>query len=67
MSFGVKVSGTFIIDAVDGAGAEGAGAGADTGSCVLQALPPHGSLPPDIRLAAATVAALVAGALGAVG
>lgn len=59
MSAAVKVSGTFIIeDGAAGAGAgarEGAGAGA--GSGVLQALPPHGSMPPDMAFAAAAVAA----------
>jgi hypothetical protein len=63
MSFGVKVSGIFIIDAVEGAGTAGEGAR----SGVLQALPPHGSLPADIMLAAAAVAALGAGTLGAGG
>jgi hypothetical protein len=61
-SFGVKVSGTFIIDAV-----EDAGAGEDAASGVLHALPPHGSRLPDIMLAAAAFAALVAGALGGAG
>jgi hypothetical protein len=59
MSCGVKVSGTFIIDAVEGAAAAGEGAR----SGVLHALPPHGSRLPDIMLAAAAFAALVAGAL----
>lgn len=63
MSFGVRVSGTFIMDAVDGAGAAGEGAR----SAVLQALPPHGSRLPDIMLAAAAVAALGAETLGAGG
>jgi len=63
MSFGVRVSGTFIMDAVEGAAATGEGAR----SGVLHALPPHGSRLPDIMLAAAAFAALVAGALGGAG
>lgn len=52
MSLAVKVSGTFIIDAVDGA----AGAGPGVGSGVLQALPPQGSMLADIILTAVAVA-----------
>jgi hypothetical protein len=62
-SFGVNVSGTFIMDAGEGA----AGAADGTGSGVLQAFPPHGSRLADIMLAAAAFAALVAGALGGAG
>jgi len=50
MSLAVRVSGTFIMDAVDDGA--GAGAGAGTGSGLLQALPPQGSIIP----AAAAVA-----------
>lgn len=64
-SLGVRVSGTFIIDAAEGAGAGATGEGARSG--VLHAFPPHGSRLPDIMLAAAAVAALGAGALGAAG
>lgn len=60
-SLAVNVSGTFIIDAAEGAG--GAGAGAVTGSGVLHALPPHGSIMP----AAAAVAVGTAGLGGADG
>jgi hypothetical protein len=62
-SLGVKVSGTFIMDAGEGA----AGAADGAGSGVLHAFPPHGSRLPDIMLAAAVVAALADGALGAAG
>lgn len=51
------------MDAVEAAGAAGEGAR----SGVLQALPPHGSRLPDIIFAAAAVAALGAGTLGAGG
>ncbi len=61
-SFGVKVSGTFIMDAVEGAAADD-----EAGSGVLHALPPHGSRLPDIMLAVAVLAALVLGALGGAG
>lgn len=63
MSLGVKVSGTFIMDAVDGA----AGAGSGAGSGVLQALPPQGSMLADIILAAAAVATGTSGFGGAEG
>lgn len=62
-SFGVKVSGTFIMDAGESAAESGDGAG----SGVLHAFPPHGSRLPAIMLAAAAFAALGAGALGAAG
>lgn len=58
-SFGVNVSGTFIMDA----GENAAGPGDEAGSGVLHAFPPHGSRLPDIMLAAAAFAALVTGAL----
>lgn len=57
MSLAVKVSGTFIMDAVD---VVGAGAGAGVGSGLLQALPPQGSIIP----AAAAVAAGTSGFAG---
>lgn len=53
------------MEAAEGAGAGATGEGARSG--VLQALPPHGSRLPDIMLAAAAVAALGAGTLGAAG
>lgn len=59
-SLGVRVSGTFIVEAMDGAAAAGDGAR----SGVLHALPPQGSRLPDIMLAVAALAAVVAGALG---
>jgi hypothetical protein len=55
-SLGVKVSGTFIVEAIEGAVAAGEGAR----SGVLHALPPHGSRLPDIMV-------VVAGALGGAG